>query len=653
MIPTKTFDGTVEGNLDGESIEMDFDLSEEGRAHLISVMTDLYSDKELAPLREYSTNAYDSHVESGQPNRPIEVTTPTQMSPNLVIQDFGIGMSVEDMRQTFSKYGASSKRKSNDVQGMLGLGGKSALTYTSQFTITAIKDGVKAQAIVTRDDNGIGVINVVSETRTHEANGVTITIPAKARNDFPAKARQFFYYWKRGTVLLDGVEPDHLLDEKRVSKIGDRNFIKSGEWYGKDIVVMGNVAYELPDRRLSEKITQNYNNVVIHFADMGAVSFAPSREALAFTGKTTAYLDQVQADMRGEIKKAMTVELDQAKSHGQAFEIWSRWVNIIGGDKLPSMEYQGEKLRAIERVVHYMAHIGNGRYSDATGTWGNRIGEGSQITLAGLNQPTVMVVTGYTNMTKPSTSVSKRLTAYLTANNESPDLVYFFDKMPGKPWTDEITTVDFADIAAMPLPKSVRALSGKTGTIPVIIYRSGGYSGYRRSSSSRGKWDDITVLDTTQDILYVSTAMITTYIDRIMKVQTAFPDKQIVGLGKNRWTKFLRENPTAQEFLTYYLNKFDKELVAAMTEDDKFYAKHDDSYRTMAALVKNKTDDPTFERLTRKVATGTIEIYNRGTRPTVTLSTKYPLLSNRYGGTGDVKVKHAIAYINMVHNEGV
>ena len=55
---------------------MTFD--ENSIAHLMSVLTDLYSDKPLAVIREYSTNALDAHRAAGN-TAPIEVTLPSTL----------------------------------------------------------------------------------------------------------------------------------------------------------------------------------------------------------------------------------------------------------------------------------------------------------------------------------------------------------------------------------------------------------------------------------------------------------------------------------------------------------------------------------------------------------------------------------------------
>ena len=74
----------------------------------------------MAVLREVTTNALDAHVAAGV-TRPSR-STPTELAPVLTIKDYGVGLSVEDIRNIFSQYGASTKRETNDQVGSLGLG---------------------------------------------------------------------------------------------------------------------------------------------------------------------------------------------------------------------------------------------------------------------------------------------------------------------------------------------------------------------------------------------------------------------------------------------------------------------------------------------------------------------------------------------------
>ena len=92
-----------------------------GMAHVMSILTNLYADAPLAVLREYATNARDSHVAAGT-DRPIEVDLPSDLNPTLVIRDFGVGLSEAEIIDVYARYGASTKRDTNDQVGAFGLG---------------------------------------------------------------------------------------------------------------------------------------------------------------------------------------------------------------------------------------------------------------------------------------------------------------------------------------------------------------------------------------------------------------------------------------------------------------------------------------------------------------------------------------------------
>lgn len=658
MKPQKVYAGSVEGSLDPvESIEMDLDLSPEGRAHLLSLMTDLYSDSELAVIREYSTNARDSHIMSGNGHRPIEITLPSTFHPHLVIRDYGLGLSIDELRNVYSKYGASNKRGSDAVNGMLGLGGKSALTYTSQFSITSVKNGVKAQTVVTRNEDGIGVMEVIDTVGTTEPNGVEIKIPTKPRNDFANKAADFFYYWSAGTVLIDGEQPKHLLSRQDVSHIGDRAIVVPGSYYDNDVIVMGNVGYTLPDRRLTDAVTDNRNRdtKIVYYVDMGDVTFAPSREALSFTPRTEARLERAVTELRAELEKSVRSELDSVKTYAEAFKAWTRWTKIIGRNNMPTMTYKGHAFTSKVQTDHWILGIEQGRHNWQANTTADRMSEGSHMYLESMLAEQNFVVTGYNNASGPSPTIRKKIKVHLENLGLTDTVrdVYFLDVLPGAPWTDDLVVADIEDIKAITLPKSgTTANGGKRGTIPVLLYEGGGRSYYR--SVEKGQWKTVTDLDANEKILYLSPKNIMDNMNNLNRIHAVLPKVQIVALGANRWDKFKRENPTAIYFGTYVAQTFQNDLVAVMSEDEKFYANHDEAYRQVAEIAKD-SDDPTFARLARKGIDETrVRVYNEinpksGSREH-RLNHDYPLLDSYSGRKNQ---KHVVAYINAVVKEGI
>jgi len=61
-----------------ENDGISFGIKKEGLAHIFNVLRNqLYSNKILAVIREYSCNAYDAQVEAGNSDKQFIVTCPT------------------------------------------------------------------------------------------------------------------------------------------------------------------------------------------------------------------------------------------------------------------------------------------------------------------------------------------------------------------------------------------------------------------------------------------------------------------------------------------------------------------------------------------------------------------------------------------------
>jgi hypothetical protein len=312
-------------------------LDPDAAEHLMGVLTNLYSDAEAACVREYSTNALDSHVEAGV-SRPIEVTTPTPLSPFFRVRDYGTGLDVEDIRNIYSRYGASSKRNSNDVVGMLGLGCKSALTYTDQFTLTSVKNGKAVQVSVSRNENGGGSMTIVDEYETDDPSGVEVVIPAKGVSTFETKARNFFRFWKPGTVLLNGEEP------KRIGGLWITDDLLLTSEADRPLVVMGNVPYPVtPEDAHYNHAAGNYDTTAVRFpsyrlpnpqhqydytfhslvafVNIGDVHFTPSREALKWTTKTKETIKNTRARFEKLLDASLVDKINAAPTKHEAVQI--------------------------------------------------------------------------------------------------------------------------------------------------------------------------------------------------------------------------------------------------------------------------------------------------------------------------------------------
>jgi HSP90 family molecular chaperone len=144
----------------------------------------LYANKIRAIVRELSCNAVDSHVAAGRSETPFDIHLPNQLEPWFAIRDYGTGLSHEQVTNIYTTYFESTKTNSNDFIGALGLGSKSPFSYTDNFTVTAIKDGIKGIYSAFINAEGVPSIAKMGEEETTEPSGVEVKFSVNDRWDF-------------------------------------------------------------------------------------------------------------------------------------------------------------------------------------------------------------------------------------------------------------------------------------------------------------------------------------------------------------------------------------------------------------------------------------------------------------------------------------
>ena len=268
-----------------------FGIKESGLSHIFNVLRNqLYSDKILAVIREYSTNAVDAHIEAGQKDQPIKVTLPTQLTPEFKVRDFGLGLTEDQVAQIYAMYGESTKRGSNEQIGQLGLGSKSAFAYGDNFVINSFVKGTKVTYNAFIDPSDVGQISKIHSEKTDEKDGIEIVIPVKSDDyeEFYRKATSLYKYFK---VIPDvrGASQEQLKDDLRRDEV----VVGKDNWTlvkGNSYAVMGNIAYPLDSSALNlnwqdERAELISAGIVIDFA-IGDLEISASREALQYTDKT-------------------------------------------------------------------------------------------------------------------------------------------------------------------------------------------------------------------------------------------------------------------------------------------------------------------------------------------------------------------------------
>ena len=270
-----------------------FGLSIGNAVHIMKILRDtLYTDRILAVLREYSSNAWDAHREAGKPELPIDVTMPTYEKPTLRIRDFGPGLSDEDVMTIYTQYGESTKRNTDDQVGALGIGCKSAFSYADQFTVTSWHNGFKRIYTAVLDKTSRGEMRRLHEERCKsKETGIEIQVPVQNKdiNAFRDKAEWLFRFFNPQPTI-------NIKLEKRPDLIEGKGYIDTDDerW----VAVMGCVPYRINAHKV-EGLYQGYNGFGgALYVEIGDVEINASREELKYTDKTVEILQERMDELR-------------------------------------------------------------------------------------------------------------------------------------------------------------------------------------------------------------------------------------------------------------------------------------------------------------------------------------------------------------------
>lgn len=323
-----------------------FGIKQDGLAHIFSVLRNqLYSDKILAVIREYSTNGIDAHTEAGKPTQPIEVTLPSRWEPTFKCRDFGLGLSDNDIHDIYAFYGESTKRKSNAMIGQLGLGSKSAFAYGDNFVITSFVDGVKNTYNAFIDASQIGQIAKLASEPTTEPNGVEISIAVKDHDiqQFHDKAYNLFRYFKVRPVVHGGT----------FSYETKTPIMKGADWaiYGQSghsVAIMGNIGYPIDNHWNDDAITNALAAGLEVDFNIGDLEISASREKLQYTDRTkkaikdklTRVVAEVAAELNAQFKNCATL-FDAHKLYGSVMDYGSN-LYVLRGMVRSSLQFNGQ-----------------------------------------------------------------------------------------------------------------------------------------------------------------------------------------------------------------------------------------------------------------------------------------------------------------------
>ena len=183
-----------------ETVKMSLDL-DSAQVLMQMLSKNLYSDSIGSTIRECASNALDSHRRVGC-EEPIIVSFKRNSQADtyeFAVEDFGIGLDADDVRNIISKYGKSTKRDSNTELGMMGLGFKAPLAYSSSFYFVCRKDFMERKYMMYEGED-TNSIDLLYEKPTAEPNGVKVIVPVDYSDRY-----QFYNKIKEQLAYFDNV----------------------------------------------------------------------------------------------------------------------------------------------------------------------------------------------------------------------------------------------------------------------------------------------------------------------------------------------------------------------------------------------------------------------------------------------------------------
>ena len=328
----------VEKNIDGEHHQMGI---KNPRVIVDFMVNRLYTDKIKAITQEISCNARDAHREARIPEQPIEITIPNSFTPYFVVRDFGLGMNLDRLTNTYKYIGESTKRNDNVETGGFGIGAKCPWAYSDVFTTETVaweNDGKKYKRVLVlhrTPENDIS-FDVISCEETNEATGTLVKVPVKEQDyhKFLQQTVRATQFWTVRPIIKGAKVGDDF------SWMNTSTYLAGTGWtifndYSRDehyIVNYDGIPYPIDTNRLKDflgdtfstfrSLFQYTNKSIVINANIGEVNVALNRESLEYSAKTIQLITKHMNDCLANLKEFAIKNILEQQSLLEATKIF-------------------------------------------------------------------------------------------------------------------------------------------------------------------------------------------------------------------------------------------------------------------------------------------------------------------------------------------
>lgn len=283
----------------------DLTVNQSNITHILTRLTDLYNDPIEAAARETISNALDATMKMPEDQRkPVDVSVGV-FDSNFSVRDYGVGMTLEEVKQNFLRYGSSTKGDDFDAVGAYGLGSKAPLAYATEFTVTTTKNGTTTAFKMSNTAAGFKY-KVLYTRETHRDSGTVVAIPMRPEDGsrFMRIAEKYQKYAFDFPIVVnseDSREPEFVelgsitLDEE--SQTTGRVWMNAdvSSRFGRSLprLDISSVAFVLSGYLYQRPNSYGRTDSVIVELKPGIVDFTSSRDAISETPRTRDFMDKV------------------------------------------------------------------------------------------------------------------------------------------------------------------------------------------------------------------------------------------------------------------------------------------------------------------------------------------------------------------------
>lgn len=320
----------------------DVDTSNSMRMNLTAqsyslILENLYKDPLGAVLRELTTNAVEAHQMANTTDKKVAIQLPNLLNTDLIIRDFGTGLTDEEIEKYLNCLFSSSKGDDNNAMGGFGLGSKSPLALVDSFSLVSVKNGYQYDYMWIKEKGEIPTPIFQGKSKTTRENGITITVPLGSSAKVPLQnlqrhvaesANRQLFAFRKNVMFVEDASVTYsslvdisskiftstcVLDLPNISVYSDTQFTTNSNNYyyrqptAKSYVQIGSVVYDYSFPNISfDKLASlftNLKNFVVNIkAPIGSLDLPMSREEVNMTDQNKTIITKAVANAVTDIE---------------------------------------------------------------------------------------------------------------------------------------------------------------------------------------------------------------------------------------------------------------------------------------------------------------------------------------------------------------